>query len=78
MKDEILTTLDRLWISFGNLIDITPRRVTYSRSKLTEKRLKVSKRNDRDSFKLYFKNIGEDFSLARNRIDDEQINQQKF
>lgn len=74
MKDEILTTLDKLWVSFGALIDITPRRETYSRTKLIEKRLIVSKRKDRDRFQLYFKTIGEDLSLAMKKFNDDQIN----
>lgn len=75
MKNKILTFLDKLGISFGDLIDITPRGVTYSRNKLVKKCFIVSKRKDRDNLKLYFKNIDKDLFLARKKIDDEQINQ---
>lgn len=75
MKNKILAFLDKLWTFLGDLIDITPKGITYSCNKLTEKCLIVIKRSDGDSFKLYFKNIGKDFSLPRNRVDVEQINQ---
>lgn len=75
MKNKILTFLDRIWISWGDLIDITTRGVAYSRNKLAKKCFIVIKRKDRDNFKLYFKYIDEDLSLARKKIDDEQINQ---
>lgn len=75
MKNKILTFLDRLWISFGDLIDITSRGVTYSRNKLAKRYFIVSKRKDRDNLKLYFKNIDEDLSSAIKKINDKKINQ---
>lgn len=68
MKNKILTFLDRLWIFFGDLIDITSRGVTYSRNKLAKKCFIVSKRKDRDNLKLYFKNIDEDLFLAIKKL----------